>query len=129
VALRARGTGSVTAAHGSSVNVPLTGASWTQAGNDPNLIAGSFTIEIPASCTGSFGNSIVISVDGVPNTFAAAPTFPANTTVTVPVVVSEIMEPGADTQHTITAKLANSCTKSGEDYVVTDSKIDVVNFH
>jgi hypothetical protein len=129
VALRARGTGSVTAAHGSSVNVPLTGASWTQAGNDPNLIAGSFTIEIPASCTGSFGNSIVISVDGVPNTFAAAPTFPANTTVTVPVVVSEIMEPGADTQHTISAKLANSCTKSGEDYVVTDSKIDVVNFH
>jgi hypothetical protein len=129
VALRARGTSGVTAAHGSSVNVPLTGGSWTQASNDLNLVTGSFTIGIPASCTGSFGNSIVISVDGVPNTFAAAPTFPANTTVTVPVVVSEIMEPGGDTQHTITAKLSNSCTKSGEDYHLTDAKIDVVNFH
>jgi hypothetical protein len=70
-----------------------------------------------------------MSVDGVPNTFAVAPTAPANATVTVPVVVSEVMEPGADTQHTVTARLQNSCTRSGEDYSLSDLKLDVVNFH
>jgi hypothetical protein len=39
------------------------------------------------------------------------------------------MEPGASTQHTITAKLGNSCTKSGEDYTVSNVKVDVVTFH
>jgi hypothetical protein len=39
------------------------------------------------------------------------------------------MEPGGDTQHTITAKLANTCTRSGEDFTLTDAKIDVVTFH
>lgn len=129
VALRARSTGSVTAAHGSTATVPLTSTNWTQAGNDLNLITGSVTLEIPQSCTGSFGNSVVVSVDGVPNTFAVAPTIPANTTVTVPIVVSELMEPGGDMQHSIAAKVQNSCTRSGEDYVLTDAKLDVVNFH
>jgi hypothetical protein len=129
VALRARSTGSVTGPHGASTTVPLTAGSWTQAANDVNLVTGSVTIGVPQSCTGSFGNSVVLSVDGIPNTFAVAPTAPANTTVTIPLVVSEVMEPGADKQHTITAKLQNSCTKSGEDYTLTDAKIDVVNFH
>jgi hypothetical protein len=129
VALRARSTGTVTGPHGASTNIPLTGGSWTQAGNDLNLITGSVTLETPQSCTGSFGNSVVMSVDGVPNTFAVAPTAPANSTVTIPVVVSEVMEPGGDTQHTITAKLANTCTRSGEDFTLTDAKIDVVTFH
>jgi hypothetical protein len=129
IALRARGTGKVTAPHGVATNVPLTAGSWTQAANDVNLITGSMTMEIPQSCTGSYGNAVVMSVDGVPNTFALAPTAPANSTVTIPVLVSEVMEPGADVHHAITAKLQNSCTKSGEDYVLTDAKLDVVNFH
>lgn len=129
IAVRARSTGSVTGPHGASTTVPLTGGSWTQAANDVNLITGSMTMQIPQSCTGSFGNAVVISVDGIPNTFAVAPTSPANTTVTVPIVVSDIMEPGADTQHTLTAKIANTCTKSGEDYTLTNAKLDVVAFH
>ena len=129
VAVRARSTGQVTAPHGSTTNVPLTGGSWTQAANDLDLITGSVTIKIPQSCTGSFGNSVLVYVDGVANTFAIAPMAPANSTVTVPVVVSELMEPGADVQHTITAQLQNSCTKSGEDYTVTNAKVDVVTFH
>jgi hypothetical protein len=129
VVLRARGTGKVSGPHGATTDVPLTGGSWTQAANDLNLITGSVTIQIPQTCTGSFGNAVVMSVDGVPNTFAVAPTAPANATVTVPVVVSEVMEPGADAHHAITAKLQNSCTKSGEDYVLTDARLDVVNFH
>jgi Collagen triple helix repeat (20 copies) len=129
IAVRARSTSQVTAAHGATTRIQLSGGSWTQAANDLGLLTGSITMQIPQSCTGSFGNAVVVSVDGVPNTFAIAPMTPANATVTVPVVVSELMEPGADTQHTLTATLQNSCTKSGEDYIVTDAKIDVVNFH
>ncbi|HUE27288.1 MAG TPA: hypothetical protein VMP89_10985 [Solirubrobacteraceae bacterium] len=129
VAVRARSTGQVVVPHGATTDIPLSGGTWTQAANDLNLVTGSVTMEIPQSCTGSFGNTLLVYVDGVANTFAVAPTSPANSTVTVPVVVSELMEPGADTQHTMTAKLQNSCTKSGEDYTITDAKIDVVNFH
>jgi hypothetical protein len=129
IVMAARNTGSVTAPHGSSTDIPLTGGTWTQAGNDVNLIMGSMSVGVPSACTGSFGNSLVVSVDGVPNTFGLAPTAPASTTVTVPFLVSELMEPGTTAQHTITTKLVNSCTKSGEDYTISNVKIDAVNFH
>jgi hypothetical protein len=128
ISARIAGTTTVTAPHQASTNVPLTGATWTQAANSLNLITGSMTIEIPATCTGSFGNELVVSVDGNPTTIALAPTVPANGTATVPFAVSEVMEPGSDTQHTLKAALANSCAKSGEDYTVSNVKIDVVNF-
>ena len=129
IVMRAHGTGSVTAAHGASTDIPLTGATWTQGTNDLNLIAGSLTIKTPPACTGSFGNSVIVSVDGTPTTIGIAPNAPASTNVTVPLVVGELMEPGASTPHQITAKLANSCTKSGEDYGVTGAKLDVLSFH
>lgn len=129
IAMKARGTATVTAPHGASTPVPLSGATWSQASGDVNLITGSVDLGIPAACTGSFGNSLAISVDGVPNTFAVAPTAPASTTVTVPFVVSEVMEPTATKQHTITAALGNSCTKSGEDYSVSNVRLDVITFH
>jgi hypothetical protein len=129
VVMRAHGTGGVTAPHGASADAPLSGATWTQASADLNLITGSVDIGIPATCSGSVGNALVISVDGVPNTFALAPTAPASKTVSVPFVISELMEPGAAKQHTLTAKLWNSCTKSGEDYTANNVKVDVVNFH
>lgn len=121
--------GGVTAPHGVSTNVPLSSASWTQAAGDLDLITGSVTLETPATCTGSFGNSLVVSVDGTANTFALAPTIPASSTVTVPFVVSELTQPGSDTQHKVTAALANTCSKSGEDYTVNNAKVDVVAFH
>jgi hypothetical protein len=129
IVARVRGTGTVSAPHGATTSVPLTGGSWTQAGNELSLITGSMTLGIPSTCTGSYGNGLVISVDGVPNTFGLAPTSPASTTVTVPFVVSEVEDPGASAQHSVTAQLANTCTKSGEDYTVSNVKLDVVNFH
>jgi hypothetical protein len=129
IAARARGTGTVSAPHGATTSVPLTGGSWAQGGNELSLITGSMTLGIPSSCTGSYGNGLVISVDGVPNTFGLAPTSPAGSTVTVPFVVSEVEDPGASAQHTVTAQLANTCTKAGEDYSVSNVKLDVVNFH
>jgi hypothetical protein len=68
-------------------------------------------------------------VDGTTSTFGVAPNVPASSNVTVPIAVGELMEPGAGTPHQITAKLANSCTKSGEDYTVTGAKLDVLSFH
>lgn len=121
--------GAVTAPHGTSTNIPLAGASWTQAGNDLDLITGSVTIQTPASCTGSFGNSLLVNVDGTANTFALAPTAPASSTLHVPFVVSELTQPGSNANHTITAALANTCSRSGEDYTVSNVKVDVVNFH
>jgi hypothetical protein len=127
--VKAHGGGAVTAPHGASTDVPLSGASWTQGAGDVNLITGSVDIGIPATCTGSFGNALSVLIDGVPNTFAVAPTAPASTTATIPFVISEVMEPGAGKQHTVTAKLSNSCTKGGEDYTVNNVKMDVLSFH
>jgi hypothetical protein len=127
--VKARDTGTVTAPHGASTNVPLSGGNWTQAAGDVNLITGSVQLGIPSACTGSFGNALSVYVDAVPNTFALAPTIPASSTVTMPFVVSELMEPGGSAHRTITAKLSNSCTKAGEDYTVSNVKVDVLTFH
>jgi hypothetical protein len=129
VVMRSQGGGTVTAPHGAATDIPLSGATWTQGANDLNLIAGSVTIKTPASCTGSFGNSVLLSVDGTTTTFGVAPNVPVSSTVTVPIAVGTVTEPGASTPHQITAKLANSCTKSGEDYTVTGAKLDVLSFH
>jgi hypothetical protein len=128
VQIRAASSGTLGAPHGARTSVPLSGASWTQAAGDLDLVVGSVTLQTPSTCTGSFGNALVISVDGTATTFAFAPTAPASSTVTLPVAVAGIMEPGASTSHSISAALANSCTKSGEDYTVNNVKLDVLKF-
>jgi hypothetical protein len=127
IAARARLANSVTAPHGASTTVPLTSASWTQGAGQLELLAGSVTMTVPPSCTGSFGNSLVVSVDGAAQTFAIAPTAPAKASVTMPIEVGTLSEPDGATQHTMTAALANSCTKSGEDFAVTAARLDAVN--
>jgi hypothetical protein len=126
VGARARATGSVTGAHGANTSVPLTGNTWTQGANELDLVTGSMTVGIPASCTGSFGNALVASVDGVPTAFATAPTAPAGSTVTIPFVIGTLSESGQSAQHTVTTSFGNSCTKDGEDFTVKDVKLDVV---
>ena len=129
VQVRAMSTGTVAAPHGATTAVPLSNASWTQDSGELDLVVGSVTLVTPASCTGSIGNALVISVDGAATTFALAPTTPASSTVTVPVLVAGVMEPTASTAHTVTASLVNSCTKSGEDFTVQGVKLDVVKFN
>jgi hypothetical protein len=126
IAAKARLGNSVTAPHGASTGVPLSAATWTQSAGQLDLIAGSVTLAVPSSCTGSFGNSLIVSVDGQPATLAIAPTVPAGTSVTMPILVGTLSEPDSDTQHTMTASFANSCTKSGEDYAVNGAKLDVI---
>jgi hypothetical protein len=128
IALHARGAGSVNAPHGASTDVPMSDATWTQAPGELDLVTGTARFKIPSSCTGSFGNSLVLSVDGTPATFAVAPSAPAGSTVTMPFIVTPAMEPSGSTSHRVSASLANSCTKGGEDYTVDDVKVDVVSF-
>ena len=129
VVLKTQGTSTVTAGHGAATPIPLSGDSWTQGANELNLLAGAVTLKTPASCTGSFGNSVLVNVDGATTTFAVAPTAPADTTVTVPIAVGSLMEPGGSAPHQVTASLANSCTKDGENFTVTGLKLDVLSFH
>jgi hypothetical protein len=126
VGARARFSGSVSAPNGGSTSVPLSSNTWTQAANELDLITGAMTVHIPSSCTGSFGNALVVSVDGTPQTFAVAPTAPASGTVTMPFAVGTLTEPGQSTPHTLTTAFGNSCTKSGESYTVTDVKADII---
>ena len=126
VGLRSRSSGSVSAGNSASTPVPLSTNTWTQQANELDLIAGTMTVQLPASCTGSFGNALVISVDGAPTTFAAAPTAPASGTLTIPFTVGTLGEPGQDTPHTMTASFGNSCTKSGESFTVSNVKLDVI---
>jgi hypothetical protein len=126
---RARSTGSVGAPHGTSTNVPLSGDSWTQEAGELDLIAGTMTVKAPPACTGAFGNALVVSVDGKATTLGVPPQTPPSSSTTVPLLVGTLTEPGADTQHHVTAALTNSCTKDGEDFTVTDLKLDVLKFN
>jgi hypothetical protein len=129
IGARYTSSGTVTAPHGASTNVPLTGADWTQAAGEVDLVAGSVTVTTPSSCTGSFGNSLIVSIDGTPATFGVPPQTPPSTSVTVPLVVGTVTQNASSTQHHVTASLANSCTKSGEDFKVDQVKLDVLKFN
>jgi hypothetical protein len=126
---RALSSGAVHAPHGASTNVPLTGGTWTQDAGELDLIAGSVSVTTPATCTGSFGNALVVNVDGTPTTFGVPPQTPPSTAVTVPLLVGTLTEPDSNTQHRITAALANSCTQDGEDFSVGQVKLDVLKFN
>lgn len=129
IGAKAGSTSSVVAGHGASTNVPLSGGTWTQEAGELDLIAGSLTVKTPPACSGSFGNSLVVNVDGKANTFGVPPQVPASTSVTVPIVVGTLTAPGDSTQHRLTATLANSCTKSGEDFTVGRLELDVLKFN
>jgi hypothetical protein len=120
---------SVVAKHGGSTDIPLTGDSWTQSPQELDLVAGTMDVGIPASCTGGFANALTLSVDGKATTFAAAPGPPASGTLTVPFLIGTLSEPGQGTQHKLSAKFANSCTKNGEDFTIKALKVDVLKFH
>jgi hypothetical protein len=129
IGLTTRSTGAVGAPHGASTNVPLSGDTWTQQPGELDLLAGSVTVKTPPACTGSFGNALLINVDGKTTTFGVPPQIPASTSVTVPLLVGTLTEPASGAAHRITAAMSNSCTKDGEDFTVNDVKLDVLKFN
>jgi hypothetical protein len=129
IGAKARSTGSVQAPHGGSTNIPLNGDSWKQEAGELDLIAGTVSVKTPPACTGSFGNALVINVDGKATTFGVPPNNPAASAVSVPIIVGTVMEPGSSAQHHMTATMANSCTKDGEDFTVDQVSLDVLKFN
>ena len=127
IGAKVRLANSVTATHGAQTTVPLASSSWTQSAGQLELLAGTVSLTVPSTCTGSFGNEMVISVDGSPATIAVAPTVPAGGSLNMPIVVGTLSEPDGNQQHTMTASFVNSCTKGGEDYAVNGAKLDVIN--
>jgi hypothetical protein len=130
IVTRARLGSSVSAKHGDWTPVGLTNTTWTQPADAVNLIAGTIDVKLPAACTGAFGNALSLSVDDKPVTFATVPNDPngGGKTITMPFIIGTLSEPGKDTSHTLTAKFGSSCTRDGEDFVVTDVKVDVLQF-
>ncbi|MDQ1514341.1 MAG: hypothetical protein QOE80_171 [Actinomycetota bacterium] len=129
IGARAHGT-SVVAKHGGSTDIPLSGDSWTQSPQELDLVAGTMDVGIPSSCTGGFANALTLSVDGKATTFAAAPGPPTSSgTVTVPFLIGTLSEPGKGTQHKLSAKFANSCTKNGEDFTIKAVNVDILKFN
>jgi hypothetical protein len=129
IGARAHGT-SVVAKHGGSTVIPLSGDSWTQSPQELDLVAGTMDVGIPSSCTGGFANALTLSVDGKATTFAAAPGPPTSSgTVTVPFLIGTLSEPGKGTQHKLSAKFANSCTKNGEDFTIKAVNVDILKFN
>ena len=129
---RARQASAVVAAHNASTDVPLSGASWTQGAGELELVAGTVVIHKPAACTGTFMNELTLYVDGRPVTFASGPVLAAPTTPSDEItqfLVGTIGEPGQDTDHTMTAKFVNACTRDGEDYSVQHASVDILGFH
>jgi hypothetical protein len=118
--------GTFTAPAGANTTVPLTGTTWTQSKDEVDLLSGNATIKIPASCTGGVFNPLTLNVDGTAQTFLLAPTLPASGTVTLPFAVATLQDPDQDTQHTLSATLNNSCTKSGENFTLTGLNVDAV---
>ena len=130
---RARQASSVVAAHGATTTVPLTSATWTQGADELELVAGTVVIHKPAACSGSFMNALTLYVDGKPVTFASVPVLAAPTPTTASdettqFFVGTMTEPGHDTDHTMTAKFVNACTRAGEDYGVQGVTVDVLGF-
>ena len=72
---------------------------------------------------------LLLSVDGAATTFASVPGPPTKGTVTVPFLIGTLSEPGQNTDHKLTAKFTDTCSKAGEDYKIDDVKIDVLKFH
>jgi len=128
IVAHARLTDHITAKHGDWTPIGLTGGKWVQKADELNLVAGTMEIQIPAACTGSFGNALTLSVDGDPLTFASAPNEPKGKTVRLPFLIGTLSEPGKDAEHTLTAKFGSSCSQDKEDFVVTGVSVDVLTF-
>jgi hypothetical protein len=141
VATHVRSTGSVASA-ASGAPVPwqqLTGSSWTQKAGETNVLYGQVTINIPSACDGFGSGALTVKVDGMnagnASTIAAGPTL--GSSVRVPInfpppgafgyIGGAFVAPTADTPHTVTAQVTDSCGGAGQHFTFDSLGIDVVS--
>jgi hypothetical protein len=129
------------------VDDPLTGT-WTQHASELNQLTGQVTITFPpeAACEGSNGVAVEILLDGSLVGGAASHASETEVTDIVPIGWSKhlpagaggpfgawseeavspwLFEPGTNTGHTLTAKVADDCAKSGHPTIQSVS-VDVL---
>lgn len=124
---------------------PLSGGTWTQGAGELNELVGQVTATEPpvAQCSdaGGAGSAVIeIKLDGDTAAFANARNEGVNTETTKAVEISWkaspadwLFEPGADTPHTLTAKVGDDCGwgggNTGGHFTLESIKIDVLGAH
>lgn len=125
IVARARAAGAVTTASYPGSDDPLTGNTWQQGSGEDDVILGSITYELPAACS-TFAMSY-LQVDVFLDGTAAASFrtyFPAQGSATSTFEIPLAFAPGADAQHTLTAKVLDTCN-TGTHFAVTDLRLDI----
>ena len=131
VVTRICSTAAVSSGDGGSANpagVPLSGNTWTQAGNEIDVFFGQLTFTQPAACSGMNPRMIVVLlVDGNQLT---QDVFDANPGQTMTALFADarpfLFEPDAATARTATVRVYDSCTGAGENYTLDAVEVNAV---
>ena len=117
------------------VTVPLTDATWAQQPNELDEVFGRLTYTSPASCVrqsagpplGDLPGEIKaeLLVDGT--VVAAAAGGRSDSSQSIEFAPRKVLfEPGAESPHTVSVRVADTCVQSGTHYTVTGVDIDTV---
>jgi hypothetical protein len=136
VTVRARSTGSVhTPADASSVSVPLTSNTWTQAPSEIDIGPyGTFAFMSPPadSCGGTGLADLTIEIDVDGNVFTSVTrqaSLGGGARKGAFDAPGSLFEPGSAQSHTVTAKVSSSCESgavAAPDFTVTDLQLDFI---
>jgi Collagen triple helix repeat (20 copies) len=124
IVARARAAGAVATASYPGSDDPLSGNTWVQGSTEDDVVLGSITFELPAQCS-TFSMSffrVDMYLDGTAT--ASFQTFAGQGSSTSTFEIPLEVAPGAQTQHTLTAKVVDTCN-TGAHFAVTDLKLDI----
>jgi hypothetical protein len=134
VVARARGNTSVASGPHPGVEYPLTDNTWTQAGNEINLVYGEVTYTPPSACddnSGGFGGGgdLYVLVDGE-RVYSAylSPSVQSQRTISFGFGSIGLFEPGSPDDRTLTARVSDFCDPPEQTFTVDSVKADVVGF-
>jgi hypothetical protein len=121
--------------------VPLSGANWTQAGDEVDqILAGGVRLTAPGSgecphAVGSAQGFISILLDGRGIAGTGIQTTEASRTVTVSLSfqgfngnLNSLYEPGSATNHTLEARASDTCEGGTAHFVIRSISLDVLGF-
>lgn len=118
---------------GTTVEVPLQDATWTQDANEDDLVMSGLQVKLPGACVspkGTAGLSFAVAVDGQPignlkgfQSFAAAPA--GSVQSLPPQTPAVLLHTGSAEQHHVTIQVKDECEGAGQDYVVMSAGVDV----
>lgn len=128
--------GELTVPAGGTVEVPLTGATWTQAASEDDLLIPGLQVKLPSACVspkGATGLVFTVAVDSQIISglfgFQSFVTAPAGSVRPLrPQMPTAVLHTGLAQQHHVTIQVKNECEGAGQDYAVLSAGVDVVGF-